>query len=158
MSLKLSKWASIAEIISGVAIVLTIGLLVFEMRQNTNEIQAATHQEMINQLNNWRMTLAENPELSHNFEILWQGGDWDQISKEQQTRLNFFMNPLWGMYENAYFGRQRGIIGDSEWSRWEKVVCQLHKIDQGMWRRRTRILSDEFLGYLERCKTKVEVY
>jgi len=154
MSFKLSEWASIAEIISGVAIVLTIGFLVFELKQNTNEIQAATHQEMINQLNNWRMTLAGNPELSDNFETLWQGGDWDEIPKEQRTRLNYFMNPLWGMYENAYFGRQRGIIGDSEWSRWEKVVCQLHHMDQGMWRRRTRILSDEFLGYLERCKSE----
>jgi len=154
MSLKLNEWASIAEIISGVAILVTIVFLVFEVKQNTNEVQAATHQEMINNLNGWRIALAGNQEVSGNFETLWQGGDWDEIPKEQQTRLNYFMTPLWGMYENAYFGRKRGTIGDSEWSRWEKVVCQLYAMDKGMWQRRDRVLSADFLEYLDRCKSE----
>jgi len=41
---KLQAWALVAEVISGIAVVATLILLAFEMRDNTNASQAQTYQ------------------------------------------------------------------------------------------------------------------
>jgi len=45
MKVKLSDWASIAEIVSGLAIVVTLAILIFEIRGNTDAIRSQTAQD-----------------------------------------------------------------------------------------------------------------
>ena len=42
MKQKLSEWASIAEIVSGIAVVITLVFLIFGIRENTEVTRAAT--------------------------------------------------------------------------------------------------------------------
>lgn len=46
MKLKLSEWASIAEIVSGIAIIVTLVVLIAEVRGNTTAVRAATYQNV----------------------------------------------------------------------------------------------------------------
>lgn len=42
MNQKLSNWASIAEILSGIAVVISLILLLFEVQGNSEAVRAAT--------------------------------------------------------------------------------------------------------------------
>lgn len=53
--MKLSGWASIAEIISGTAVLITLVFLVFGIRENTEITRAAAYDRNIDSLNQWRL-------------------------------------------------------------------------------------------------------
>ena len=42
---------------------------------------------------------------------------------EQHQELSIFEMTLWGIYEAAFFARERGILGDDEWVRFERMIC-----------------------------------
>ena len=73
---QLQKWALGAEIAGAFAVVVTLGFLTFEMRGNTNAVQAQTYQALMQELNDFRQLLLD-PELirvSEKFnEEGWQG-------------------------------------------------------------------------------------
>ena len=51
---QLQKWALGAEIAGAVAVLIALGFLVFQMRENTNALQAQTYQALMQELNDWR--------------------------------------------------------------------------------------------------------
>ena len=48
---QLQKWALGAEIAGAVAVVITLGFLTFQMRENANAVQAQTYQALTQELN-----------------------------------------------------------------------------------------------------------
>ena len=60
MNLKLSDWASIAEIVSGIAIVVTIVVLIFELRSNSSLLERQIELDRIDR----GLISQESPELA----------------------------------------------------------------------------------------------
>jgi len=56
---KLKIWALAAEVISGIAVVVTLVFLVFEMRNNTSATQAQTYQLLMQEMNAYRTLMSE---------------------------------------------------------------------------------------------------
>ena len=56
---QLQKWALGAEIAGAVAVVITLGFLTLQMRENTNAVQAQTYQVLMQELNNFRQFRTE---------------------------------------------------------------------------------------------------
>jgi len=52
---KLQKWALIAEIVGGLAIVVSLVFLIIEVRGNSNLIRANAYDQNIQSLVDWRM-------------------------------------------------------------------------------------------------------
>ena len=50
-TIKLQEWALFAEVLGGIAIVITLIFLVLETRANTNAIQVQTYQSLTAELN-----------------------------------------------------------------------------------------------------------
>lgn len=118
-SKQLRKWALVAEIVSAVAVVITIAFLAFQMRDNTNALQAQTYQELMRDINNWRSAIRDSGYLSESqlSEIVAEG-----ISDEMGA-LRITWLELWGIYEAAFFARERGVLGENEWIRFEFMIC-----------------------------------
>ena len=38
-------------------------------------------------------------------------------------QLQIILNSLWGIYENAYLLNERGLLGEVEWGRFERLIC-----------------------------------
>jgi hypothetical protein len=60
---KLSEWASVAEVVSGVAIVVTLVFLAVGIRENTEITRAAAYDRNIESLNQWRLGVMQNESL-----------------------------------------------------------------------------------------------
>jgi hypothetical protein len=129
--LNLSELALAAEVLGGVAVVVTLVFLVLATRENTNAIQAQTYQALTSELNALRFTSATS-EMSDIFVRISTEGI-DALSNAERMRLQFSAEAKWGVYENAFFSRNRGVLGEDEWSRFASAICRNFTIDQWLW-------------------------
>ena len=152
---QLQKWARGAEIISAVAIVVTLGFLAYETRGNTNAIQAQTYQELMRDLNARRLAVA-GPEYSA-IDEKWRKDGLESLTYAETRQFRIFAGYLWGIYESAYFANERGILGPSEWARFQTAMCSRLQRDREFWRSASKnirpiseVLSAEFSDYVDK--------
>ena len=120
MNQKLSDWRSIAEIAASISVVITLLLVVASMRANTSALQAASYVELMRDVNSYRAS-ARDSGLS-----MTEKGISEMFATnepDQLQRFGYLINQLWGIYEAAFFARERGILGDDEWVRFERMIC-----------------------------------
>ncbi len=118
----LQKWTPAAELISAVAVIITLLFLVVGMKENTNALQAQTFQELMRDVNNWRSSIREFE--GSQLMSRWRVDGIDGLSKEELDVLRIVYLELWGIYEAAFFANERGVLGVDEWGRFEKVICR----------------------------------
>lgn len=154
MKLTLSDWASIGEIVSGVAVVITLIFLIVGIRENTAVTRSTAFDRSMDSLNQFRMEIAKDPELTR----LWVNQrevmrppepDEPQIPTVEQYRLILLAGTLWTMYEKSYFAHQYGLIGDNEWFRFERQICsRMEDMGSQAWERlATTMLTPQFTEY-----------
>ncbi len=146
--MKLSGWASIAEIISGTAVLITLVFLVFGIRENTEITRAAAYDRNIDSLNQWRLDVAQNEELLRAWNAYRRGDIGGRIEAED-AGLGLMLTALWGIYEKSYYANKYGILGASEWTRFEVQICLGRAIDARLWDEMIKIrLTEEFADYV----------
>jgi len=146
--MKLSGWASIAEIISGTAVLITLVFLVFGIRENTEITRAAAYDRNIDSLNQWRLDVAQNEELLRAWNAYRRGDIGGRIEAED-AGLGLILTALWGIYEKSYYANKYGILGVSEWSRFEVQICSSRSINVKLWNEMVKIrLTEEFADYV----------
>ena len=149
---RLQNWALVAEVISGIAVVVTLVFLVIEMRGSTNATQAHTYQLLMGELNAYR-TLMVEPDLASTVVKAEETG-WQSLDVLEQYRLYATGSINWGIYESAYYANKRGVIGESEWKRFELSYCRRMKEQPYLWSQEglppmTVLLTPEFVAYLD---------
>lgn len=144
-----------AEIVSAIAVITTLIFLVIGMRENTNALQAQTYQELMRDVNNWRMSIRQ-VESDQTLSKMRSGG-YDSLPKSEQDLVRMIYLELWGIYEAAFFANERGVLGADEWSRFEKVICfERHGDLESVWDTEyegqltyKQILTPSFVDYVE---------
>ncbi len=130
MKEKLQEFALIAEIVGGAAVLITLIFLVVETRENTNSIQAQTYQSLMSELNQRRESVSSSTEIAAIQIGVMQDG-FESLNQIERYRFRQSRMALWGVYESAYFARERGILGDAEWSRFYSLIC-LNYVSEGI--------------------------
>ena len=125
--MKLEKWALIAEIVSGLAVVVTLIFLILGIRENTSVTRASVYSDITDSINNIQQTLFEDPELSRLYDA-YTGRKTGELSEADESRTNRIAIAILRVYEKAYFGRQYGVIGDPEWGRVQSAICLHHDL------------------------------
>ena len=122
MKLKLSEWASVAEIISGIAIVVTILFLALGLRENTAATRVSVYSSLIEGLNELARDVYRDPELFR----IWRAyldKDPSRLDEEEWARVREVLLIMFRTYDTAFMGREYEIVGDSEWRRLESGIC-----------------------------------
>lgn len=101
--INLQVYTPIAKILGGVAVVAALVFLVVEARE-TQEINARAVQEGIESL--------------------------DEAERDQYMTRRI---ALWDEFESAYFARKQGVLADSEWSRFNDLMCQYFALEPEAW-------------------------
>jgi len=126
---QLQKWALIAEIVGGLAVVVTLIFLVVETRNNTNAIHTQTYQDLTSELNSVRRDIAQIPNTVQKRRT--EGVE--SLPFEELYVLLTIEQSIWGVYESAYYAWQRNILGDTEWGRFSRAICRNFDRDSDMW-------------------------
>lgn len=125
MDTKLSRIASIAEILSGIAVVVTLVILIIGIRENTEVTRAMAYDRNLDAMISERDAIMTNPDLVR----LWTDfslGQANDLDPYEQTQLNLLVNNVFGLYEKAYFNHKYGLMGDQEYTRYERQICVQH--------------------------------
>jgi hypothetical protein len=155
MNQKLSDWASIAEIISAVAIVVSLIFVGMEIRRNTEAEYLLSYDRLLAEMTNWRMTLATNPETYAEYELFveaMEADDPESLDPTVRRTGRTVAIALVQIYERAYFARSYGRIGDAEWSRFQVVICNPdNQAMTNLMSRTVNRFSQQFVDYLSQC-------
>ena len=139
MNQKLSDWAGVAEIISGIAVVITLIFLVVGIRENTAIVRVSVYEGLIQEINAWNHDRVRDPEVERIVSVLFSG-DIEALDERDRSRLITFIQALFRTYERAYFSRQYGVIGEAEWGRFERNICSNL--------RNARVIGHEMVGHV----------
>ena len=107
--MKLEKLTAIAELVSSIAILVTLGYLAVQTRQNTQAIQATVRQAMLaedRELLYWQF---ENPYLD------MVSLDEKELSPDQQFKVRAFLTAFFRSRENQWLQYQAGVIDATTW-------------------------------------------
>jgi hypothetical protein len=127
---KLERWALIAEVVSGVAVVVTLVFLVLGLQANTNATRAAVYGDLVDSINEIQLRAVDNPELIA-LQLAMFSGRIDDLDSLERQRLGILMTAIYRNYEKAYYSNRYGVIGGSEWDRFQSAMCGVYGRIQG---------------------------
>jgi hypothetical protein len=130
MNQKLSDWASIAEIMSGIAVVVTLLLLFMGVRENTNTTRAAEYGNLIDGILELESNRLNDPELMRLW-IEFQSGEAFNRNDPNDQRLGLYLQMLVRNYEKAFYQYRYGVIGEAEWQRFRDPICAVRDRSEG---------------------------
>ncbi len=152
MARKLSDWVGIAEIVSSLAVVITLIFLLFDIRENTDITRAAVYDRNMDSLNDWRLAIAKDKDLTR----IFTNGQTDRVGEsmtDQELEAAQYMlisNVQWGIYEKSYYAHQYETLGTGEWSRFERQICTAwnRATAISLWNQTAGFLTGEFKDYV----------
>ena len=124
MNQKLSDWASIAEIGSGFAVVLTLIFLIFGINKNTEVTQASMYADIVASLNSVDLTVASDPALRRIW-VNYTRGTVTNLSEEDVEALGPIVFSRAAFLDSALSMRCSDLIGASKWERIEVIIGRI---------------------------------
>ena len=152
MNQKLSYWASIAEIISSIGVVITLVFLALGIRENTEVTRAEAYDRNIDSLVQLRIDIARSPELLAAWNSWGRNEPLEELSYDEQRRLQLLLNAYWGIYEKSYYAHEYGTLGPAEWSRFENMFRGFCEREERLetWKALVSSqLTDQFVAYVD---------
>ena len=107
--MNLTKLSAVAEIVSSVAILVTLAYLALEMRQNTVAIQATIRQAMLAEDRELLLEEIEYPFLNS---CCYDVGD---LTDEEKLQLSNWLVAFARTRENHWLQYQSGVIDEATW-------------------------------------------
>ena len=156
MNQKLSDWANLAQIVSGVAVVITLVFLILGIRDNTDVTRAAMYQQSTVSLTEFRRDILRDPEIARLYDA-FLSNQAENIDGLDRVRLNQLVLNIFQISENAFFVRRRGLLGDAEWSRFENSICGNYALVRSakMTQALQRVMTEDFMEYIDSsCRTE----
>jgi hypothetical protein len=147
---QLQKWALIAEIVGGVAVLVTLVVIALEIRTNTSVQRADNFAELLSQMNDWRIATVSDPDLIEYPRMIntYRSGSMEIPSLEWRI-FSQVMSPLWSIYESAFFYNQYGLLGEAEWRRFEERICLIKETPDAWIDVIRPRLGEEFAIYVD---------
>jgi hypothetical protein len=124
MKLKLSEWASLAEIGASVAVIATLLLLLVGIRDNTEITRLAVYNDLVDSMDALEREILRDPELVRIHQAMWDES-WRALDDESRWRLQLMYRSLLRGFGGAYKARQIDLTEDREWERITQQICTL---------------------------------
>ena len=141
---------AIGEIVGGIAVVVTVGYLAIQIRQNTRSVRDSAVQEVVHTLAELTLHLGTNPQSTA---ILRRGAKSpDDLSEDEWSQFSTLLHGIFNNYQNYYWMRERGLLDDSVWTPTVNNLRLQMKLPgfQTWWKRYPLELSTSFTEYVER--------
>jgi len=120
---KLQKWALIAEIFGGIAVIVTLIFLIIETRENNELQKASTYDSLVADIANWRMDQISNSDLAEIMDIATSRGQ-EALNESQTRKFRQYNVVLFLHYERAFLQWSAGNLSDSNWERFRVRICE----------------------------------
>lgn len=119
----LSEWASIAEIIASIVIVISLAYVGMELNQNTTSMQQSSYQSTLGMLTEGDLLLASDNEL--NKIVTTAENDPSSLNEEDWSRFSRFAIARLGAWEYMFLARRSNSISQAHWDAFEPYFLTL---------------------------------
>ena len=118
-------WA-IGEIVGAIAVVLTLGYLAAQIRQNTKTVRTSTYQAVLDYSSGFNELVLSNPHIWR----IWKVGRLDpaQLTDEERSQFRLLVGQLFNIYETMLLQYQRGTLDQEYWD--ARLVGLRHLLSQ----------------------------
>ena len=105
---------AIGEIVGAVAVVVTLGYLAVQIRQNTRSMRTATRQNVLGDSISFLEHLFTDPELAR----VWGDGirDSESLSEPERHRFHLFAMSFFRRFESIHQHHREGLLPTSDWA------------------------------------------
>ncbi len=154
MNQKLSDWASIAEIVSSIAIVVTLVLLIAEVRGNTSAVRAATYQSVSDSIAGMVGFTADREIVG----IFYKGLETGLDDPLEESQFGLILVSMVRRFENAYY--QRDLIEPELWQGIQNSLDRLvSRQGFGIWWNEWRpLFSVDFQELVDGLRSDTSLY
>ena len=140
---------AIGEIVGAIAVVVTIGYLAVQIRQNTRSVRAATHHSAMRGASDTQNIFAQSEDLA---QIYYRGmQDYERLTAEERIRFDGAVRSMFMYYEDTFFQFQHSTIDHHLWEA-RKSGMMTHLGRPGIaswWKRASRHFSEPFVSFTE---------
>ncbi len=145
----IQDWGAIGEIVGGVAVVVTLIYLAFQIRQNTRAIRlSASHAASVG-IRDMYALVAEQTDLS---EAIHKGSkDPSSISGAEKMRYWGFLGFWLYAFENAYIQLTEDALDPRHWSGMKRMMIDYTSVPgfRDYWPNRRHWFSEDFQHFME---------
>ncbi|MEE8575748.1 MAG: hypothetical protein V3T31_00700 [candidate division Zixibacteria bacterium] len=113
---QIQKWALFAEILSAVAVVISLGFVGYQLQQsneqaalNTQALERAAYQQLIDRISEFNLTTIQSPELRSARQKVESGVE---LTTDETSVINAFLFLAYRNGDLAYLQYQQGIIDE----------------------------------------------
>ena len=110
--LRLKDWAHIAEVVGGVAVILSLLFVGFQVRANTNEVRAANRQQLVGRAHAAVRGFAADPQLAN---IIARAGAGDSLSAAERVQYGYVLRAVLYDVQEAFVLHGEGRLDDEFW-------------------------------------------
>ena len=139
----LSEIGAISEAVGGLAVLITLGYLAYQLRQTAAIERTAGQRDLLGQARHWVELTIANEGL---FEVLRKVlADWESATPEEQEKANAWMLSAALQAEQALYMRRERLINDASFRGFIGVAVSIAATPGGrMWWRNARVpLGDD---------------
>ena len=144
-----TKWSSVAEIISSIAILVTLVYLAIQTQQNTVTLNSIASQGLQTQIENVLELPASDAELA---DVLSKGlRNPESLSLLEAVRFRNFFNLTLSAWQNMYFQARLGSV-EFSLQGWFQDMSNYYHLYPGFkrhWERNKFLMDQEFQDYAE---------
>jgi len=147
MSLQLL--VALAEIVSALAVLLTLIVLIISIRQNTKSQKALVVDSLAAAITSINVPAMESPALGSALSKVTN--DWSSASRDDRIIAHYFLFSLFKLLENAWYQQKAGILDQAHWLGWESLLRKYYHAEgvrRIWWPSRKHAYSPEFQNYL----------
>ena len=141
-----SKLADLSEIVSSIAIVVTLIYLVVEIRQNTNALNSQSRQAVMEAAKNELFALIENPDLTISMIKT------EPLTSEEQIRLDSYYAATLRNREFSWLQFQDGTVDELQWETELSVLSSIFDTSRSRdwWDKIGRhVFGPQFVSYVD---------
>lgn len=108
MKLKLSDWASVAEVIGAVAIVVSMVYVAIELNDSTRAVRSASANDAAAMVQSWYLEIGKDPVAGR---IALDGmTDPDSLSREEMLQYIYMMHAIFIALQNSWYLASEGTL------------------------------------------------
>ena len=146
-----SKLADLSEILSSIAVVITLVVLILEVRNNTDEVRASTMTTIAGRTQEFTIAHMTHPEVERVWGKMTNGGD---ISADESQSANSLIVGALKIAEESYIAYRNGRLDEDVWLTRATLAraAMRHEQSRELWTSYMRINNvfvPEFVEWLD---------
>jgi hypothetical protein len=149
----LSELGDLGELVSAIAVVVSLVYLGVQVRQNTRMMRVSTHHAMKTAYNTLHVAYGSDPVVSS---LLDRGSeDYSQLNRDERFRYALLMRAAFGLHNDMFLQLQERLLSEEEWASQTRAIAKALAPPgaRAWWERDAEIFPKEFRQEVARILT-----